>query len=132
MGTVSEIRPGSGLPGIGSIGSRPRSAVQPPTRPAGADFGQVLAQKLSSHEVRFSAHAQARLRAAGIELGPEEQLKLREAVNKAAAKGARESLVLMGDVALVVSVKHRTVITAVEAARMRDNVFTNIDSAVIT
>jgi flagellar operon protein len=52
-------------------------------------------------------------------------------VDRAAAKGARESLVMMDDVALVVSVKNRTVITAVDRAHLKDNVFTNIDSAVI-
>ena len=53
------------------------------------------------------------------------------AVDRAAAKGARESLVLVDDTAFVVSVRNRTVITAVDRARMRDQVFTNIDSAVI-
>ena len=57
--------------------------------------------------------------------------QLQEAVNRARAKGARESLVLMGELALVVSVKNNTVITAVDGANMRVNVFTNIDSAVI-
>ena len=53
------------------------------------------------------------------------------AVSKAAAKGARESLILLDDLALVVSVKNRTVITAIAPDRIRENVFTNIDSAVI-
>jgi flagellar operon protein len=33
--------------------------------------------------------------------------------------------------ALVVSIKNRTVITAVDPGSLKDNVFTNIDSAVI-
>ncbi|HEX3047301.1 MAG TPA: flagellar biosynthesis protein, partial [Bacillota bacterium] len=56
---------------------------------------------------------------------------LRDAVNKAEAKGARESLILMDQMALVVSIKNRTVITAVDNESLKDNVFTNIDSAVI-
>ena len=52
-------------------------------------------------------------------------------LRKAAAKGAKESLVMVDNVALVVSVKNRTVITAVDQANLKDNVFTNIDSAVI-
>lgn len=131
MDAVTDIRPGMGVPGVGSVGA-PRTTPAQPPRTAGADFRRVLAERLASAEVRFSAHAEARLRAAGVRLSPEQQLKLREAVDKAAAKGARESLVLMGDVALIVSVKNRTVITAVEGARMKENVFTNIDSAVIT
>ena len=46
-------------------------------------------------------------------------------------KGARDSLVLMQDLALVVSVKNNTVITAVDGESLKENVFTNIDSAVI-
>ena len=58
--------------------------------------------------------------------------KLQQAVGKAAQKGARESLVLMQpDLAFVVSVRNRTVITAVDGDSMKENVFTNIDSAVI-
>ena len=56
---------------------------------------------------------------------------LKDAVNKVEAKGAKESLILMDQMALVVSVKNRTVITAVDSNSMKDNVFTNIDSAVI-
>ncbi len=53
-------------------------------------------------------------------------------MDKAAAKGARESLILMDNLALVVSIRNRTVITAVDEKRMKEHVFTNIDSAVIT
>jgi len=52
-------------------------------------------------------------------------------VSKAAAKGARESLILLDDKAFVVSVRNRTVITAVDGEHLKENVFTNIDSAVI-
>ena len=52
-------------------------------------------------------------------------------VDKAAAKGCKESLVLVDNAALVVSIKNRTVITAVDKESLTDNVFTNIDSAVV-
>ena len=52
-------------------------------------------------------------------------------MDKAAQKGSQDSLILMNDTALVVSVKNRTVVTAMDGASMKDNVFTNIDSAVI-
>ena len=52
-------------------------------------------------------------------------------VEKAQRKGARESLVLLDDVALVISIKNKTVITAVDKEKLKENVFTNIDSAVI-
>ena len=52
-------------------------------------------------------------------------------MTRAAAKGARSSLVLMDKAALVVSVPNRTVITAVDKAALKENIFTNIDSAMI-
>ncbi|MDU4959903.1 MAG: TIGR02530 family flagellar biosynthesis protein [Sporomusaceae bacterium] len=92
-------------------------------------FGQVLNQEIAG--VKFSQHAQERLLTRNISLGRSELSKLSSALDKAAAKGARESLVLMDNLALVVSVKNRTVITAVDSASLKNNVFTNIDSAVI-
>lgn len=132
MERVPGIPPVAGTQAVGSVGAAKPPGAAAKARTAGADFQRLLADRLGSHEVRFSAHALQRLRAAGIQFGPEQQRRLQQAVDKAAAKGARESLVLLDDVALVVSVKNRTVITAVDGARMKENVFTNIDSAVIT
>lgn len=114
-----------------TVPSTTTSKVKPQEKssPTGA-FQQILDQKLTT-ELKFSQHAQERLKARNIELGSEAMEQLQGAVSKARAKGARESLVLMGDLALVVSVKNNTVITAVDGDSMRDNVFTNIDSAVI-
>ena len=56
--------------------------------------------------------------------------QLEGAVDSVAQKGGKESLILMGDAALVVSVKNRTVVTAMDRQGMKGNVFTNIDSAV--
>jgi flagellar operon protein len=38
---------------------------------------------------------------------------------------------LLNDMALIINVKNRTVVTALDGASMKDNVFTQIDSAVI-
>jgi flagellar operon protein len=94
-------------------------------------FTQVLAQELNS--VQFSQHALERLQARNIKLGQGELVKLNNAINKAAEKGAKESVVFMNsnNVALVVSVKNKTVITAMDGASIKDNIFTNIDSAVM-
>ncbi|HXB96442.1 MAG TPA: TIGR02530 family flagellar biosynthesis protein [bacterium] len=95
-------------------------------------FNQVLEQQLgSSTELKFSAHAQERLQSRNISLSSEDLVRLKQGVAQAAAKGSKESLLLKDDVAFVVSVKNQTVITAVDAASMKGNVFTNIDSAVI-
>lgn len=111
---------------------RTRSAGTPrplPSRPAPGAFGEVLARELEG--LKYSSHARDRLRQAGRALSDQELAGVEDAVRRAATKGARDSLVLLNDLALVVSVKNRTVVTAVAGSRMRDSVFTQIDSAVI-
>lgn len=81
--------------------------------------------------LKWSGHAQERLAASKRTLSESEVAALNSAVDRAAQKGSRDALILMRDLALVVSVKNRTVITAVEGERMKENLFTNIDSAVI-
>ena len=81
--------------------------------------------------MQFSRHALARVQRRGIELDPTTLGRLSEGVGRAASKGSRDSLVLVDGTAFVVSVSNRTVITAVGSEQMKDNVFTNIDSAVI-
>jgi flagellar operon protein len=118
-------------PGVGGpapIGTP--SAPQRPARTDGPSFADVLAQR-SANGVQFSNHALQRLERRGISVDQPTLERLDAAVNRAAAKGARESVVLVDQTAFVVSVKNRTVITAVGRDHMRDHVFTNIDSAVI-
>ena len=107
-----------------------RAAVPTGTRPpAGPAFGEVLARRTSP--VQFSGHALQRIERRGIDTSPQTLVRLQEGVARAEAKGARESVVLVDGTAFVVSIKNKTVITAVDPAHMRDHVFTNIDSAVI-
>jgi flagellar operon protein len=110
-----------------------RPQQQKPTAGQIADspFARVLDQKLPSQGVKFSQHAQDRLRARNIVFSAADLASLEGAVNNVAQKGGKESLVMMGDSALVVSVKNRTVVTAMDRTQMKGNVFTNIDSAVI-
>lgn len=93
-------------------------------------FNQVLDRELG-RELKFSKHAQQRLQDRNITLSSEDLEKIQNAVGKAREKGARDSLILMDQLALVVSVKNNTVITAVDEDNIRSSVFTNIDSAVI-
>lgn len=82
-------------------------------------------------ELKFSAHAQTRMQSRGIELSPDEMLKIKDAVGRAGAKGSRESLILTDKAAFVVSVRNGTVITAIDRDSLKQNVFTNIDSTVM-
>ena len=95
-------------------------------------FAKVLDEKLSPGQpVRLSQHALERLKSRGITLSDTDMKKLAGAVDSVAQKGGKDSLILMGDAALVVSVKNRTVVTAMDRQAMQGNVFTNIDSAVV-
>ncbi|WP_282941815.1 TIGR02530 family flagellar biosynthesis protein [Paenibacillus sp. RC67] len=96
--------------------------------PAKANSFQTV---LQNQMVRFSHHAEERLQQRGIEFKPEQLAKIQSAIDKAAAKGAKDSLMLINDTALIVNIKNRTVVTAVDGASMKDNLFTQIDSAVI-
>ena len=95
-------------------------------------FADVFAAQLrGGKNVKFSAHATQRFADRHIALTQNDQASISRAVDKAAAKGARETLLLMDKLALVVSVPNRTVITAMSQHELRDTVFTNIDSAVV-
>jgi flagellar operon protein len=97
----------------------------------GQSFAEALQQAGGSQPLQFSRHALARVQRRGIELDSATLGRLSDGVGRAASKGSRDSLVLVDGTAFVVSVSNRTVITAVGSEQMKDNVFTNIDSAVI-
>ena len=98
----------------------------------GKSFDETLqSQLLGQSGVRLSAHAQKRLAERNVQLTADETARLGDAVERIQQKGADMSLVLMDDLALVVSARNRVVITALDAASAREGVFTGIDSAVI-
>ncbi len=95
------------------------------------DFGAILKDKINEKEgLKFSKHAEQRLQSRNIKLTEVQKAKMNEAVNKASTKGVKDSLVIVDNMAFVVNVKSRTVITAVNNNELKDNVFTNIDGAV--
>jgi flagellar operon protein len=128
-GTVSPPG-GAGKPGA------PAPATGNGAAPAGKSFADALSQadhrsQIGQQKLQFSKHALARVERRGIELDSATLGRLSQGVQRAASKGSRDSLVLVDGTAFVVSVSNRTVITAVGSEHMKDNVFTNIDSAVI-
>jgi flagellar operon protein len=126
--------PPGGLRGPGSAtGTQPAAARPAQSNPSFAEAlkqadGQTAA---AAQALQFSKHALARVQRRGIALDSSTLGRLAEGVGRAAGKGSRDSLVLVDGTAFVVSVSNRTVITAVGSEHMKDNVFTNIDSAVI-
>lgn len=104
--------------------------TQKSSRGDNGSFGKILEQKVNEG-LKFSRHARERLESRNIQLTADKLDRLEDAVGKAREKGARDSLVLMDDLALVVSIKNNTVVTAVDGQNLKENIFTNIDSAVV-
>lgn len=100
---------------------------QKSTKASSADFAATLQEAMG---IKVSGHAQTRLQSRGIELGHDSWERVADGVKRAESKGSRESLIMIDEVALIVSIKNRTVITAVSKEQLQENVFTNIDSAV--
>lgn len=111
------------------VAPRTKPGVAKTQKTGPSAFDKMLASQTS--EIKFSSHAQQRMKSRNINFGDQELSLLQNAVKKARDKGARESLILMGDMALVVSIRNSTVITALDGESIKENVFTNIDSAVI-
>jgi flagellar operon protein len=98
-------------------------------RPANGQFAAVFKSKIE--ELKFSAHAQSRLKSRNLSMTPQVMEKLNKAVSGAASKGAKDSLILLSNMAFIVNIPNKTVVTAMDGESIRDNVFTNIDSTVI-
>lgn len=107
----------------------------------GISFAEVLNQKCSIEQVigetkaatpiKFSKHAGERLEERDIQLTDEQLSRLEEGAAKASSKGIASSLVLLDDMAFIVNTRNKTVITAMDQNMNEDNIFTNIDGAVI-
>ncbi len=112
-------------------GSAPSPAQAPRTHdPPKTSFADVLHRVQTSDEgVRLSAHARQRIAQRGIVFDDLLVRQLTEAVQELSAKGAREALVLHPEVAFIVSVTNRTVVTALDRQEMQQRIFTQIDSA---
>jgi flagellar operon protein len=122
------------IPPVITPAAPPRVPVTIPA-PGTSPFRDVLRDAAAGTNrgtaLKFSAHAMQRLESRNIKLTPDDVSRMNAMADKAAAKGSKQSLFMMNDVALVVSIKNRTVITAVDRDSMKENVFTNIDSAAI-
>lgn len=109
------------------------------TRTAGATkkplnsvpFSEILQGKEQDRmrELKFSKHAYERLASRNIDMTDDQLARLENGAKKAFEKGIKESLVMVDNLAFIVSIKNNTVITAVGDDDSK--VFTNIDGAVI-
>ena len=99
----------------------------------GLSFEEIWKQKTedASTELRFSKHAANRLADRKLTLSEEQLNRLTEGAKKAGEKGIRESLVMVDQLAFIVNVPNNTVITAMDHSQANENIFANIDGAVI-
>lgn len=115
---------------IQSVSSRPTAEVKRQTS-GRQSFAKILESVEQTQPVTFSKHAAERLQAWGQSLDSDKMSQLEGAVQVASTKGARSTLVLMKGIAFVVAPQSRTVVTVIPDERMKENVFTSIDSAVL-
>ena len=95
-------------------------------------FAEILQKESDkAQSVQFSKHAAQRVRQRGIEVTDTLMQNLNQAVRKAQEKGAKD-VVVIGEIgAFIVNVPNNIVVTTMSGAEMKDNIFTNIDSAVL-
>jgi len=94
-------------------------------------FQEILNGINKREEVKFSKHALERLNQRNITLNKQDITKINVAIEKASKKGVKEALILMDNKAFIASIKNNTIITAATGEQLKENVFTNIDGAVI-
>lgn len=102
--------------------------------PDGLSFRQILEQKSveeSKEGLKFSRHALGRLNDRQIELSQGQLERLNDGARKAQRKGIRDSLVIVDQLAFIINVPNNTVVTAMDSTETTENVFTNINGAVI-
>lgn len=97
-----------------------------------SSFNQVLNKQIKKQEAfTISAHAAKRLSSRNIDIKDDDLKKINEGINMADSKGAKQSLILYKNMALITSIKNRTVITAIDKDESKGKIITNIDSVVM-
>lgn len=94
-------------------------------------FKDVLAGEIKKDSFVLSNHAALRLQDRNISFNENDMKKINEGINKAEQKGSKDCLILYKNVAMLASIKNRTIITAVDKQENVGQVFTNIDSVVL-
>lgn len=85
--------------------------------------------KIKNEGFTVSKHAALRLNE--INFTEEDMKEIEKGFKIAKEKNSKNTVMLYKDVALIASVENKTLITAVEKERAKDNIFTNIDSVVL-
>ena len=127
----------NGYLSIGQLTEQYLNGTQRPENPRetreGLSFQEILQQKAlqDAGSLKFSKHALGRLNDRNIELSEGQLERLNEGAQRAGQKGIRDSLVIVDELAFIVNVPTQTVVTAMDSTETNENVFTNINGAVI-
>ena len=138
LSVASKVDPKAIAGGVGSVTGRDGSVGSRGKESTGVDFRNTLREALNSaptaaphgvdqavaqagarEALKFSAHAVDRMKSRGISFAPDMMKNIESAVSRAASKGSKDTLVLAGDNALIVSVKNNTVVTVMDRAAMQ-------------
>lgn len=84
-----------------------------------------------NNSLKFTKHALERISSRGINLSEVEISSLNNAVCKAENKGIKDSVVMLNDTAFIVSIRNKTVITAIDKESFKEKVITNVDGVII-
>ena len=114
---------------VGRVENRERPPLANPVLHNEApDFRSIMEKVAREKELQFSKHANMRLSSRNIQLTGEQMQRIEDGITRAQDKGIRDSLVLIDNIALVVNIANKVVVTALN---QQDQIFTNIDGAVI-
>jgi len=102
-----------------------------PAKESTATFASAMQEEYGKSSVQFSKHATQRMQTRGVTMTPRLLNSLNEAVDKARTKGSRDVAVISDESVFIVNVPNNTVITTMNGLEMKENIFTNIDSAVL-
>jgi flagellar operon protein len=120
---------------LSSILNQPIGSQLPKTQQSddnAESFNSLLQKEIQNvNDIKFTKHAQQRLTSRNITLSDEDVQKLSSAMDRAQEKGVQDSLVIMNNIAYIVSIPDKTVITAIPVNEAGQTTFTNIDGAVI-
>lgn len=94
-------------------------------------FKDIFLDKKAENELIFSKHASERIKERNIDISSDVTEKLNEAAEQAKDKGLKNVLVMIENQAFIISTMNNKVITAVNSQDLKENIFTNIDGAVI-
>ncbi|MBP3039468.1 flagellar protein [Bacillaceae bacterium Marseille-Q3522] len=92
---------------------------------------ELQAALQSTGTLTISKHASERIKQRGIEIADFQWDEIDSKVQEAKKMGVQDSLVLLKNAALIVSVKNNTVITALGREEAASQIFTNINGTIV-